>query len=79
MNFSDRPDSHSSNVMKFDSSELDNPTNKSLNIFVFAQSELTDFEKVVVQDFSNLDTFYKSIREARGKNLQNEDINKNTW
>jgi hypothetical protein len=70
MNSSDKMDSLSLNLMKFDSSELDNPSNKNLNVFVFDQKELNDFEKVVIQDFSNLETFYKSIREAREKNAE---------
>lgn len=51
--------------MKFDSVGFDNPTNKNLNIFVFSHNELSDFKKIAVNDFSDLETFYKSLREAK--------------
>lgn len=72
MNFSSKKESGKYDVVKFDSTDLDNPCNKSLNFYVIDQSELRLFEKVITQDFSNLETFYNSIKEAKERAI-NED------
>lgn len=73
MNFSNKKESGNHDVVKFDSTDLDNPSNKSLNFYVIDQSELITFEKVKTQDFSNLETFYNSIKEAKERTM-NEDF-----
>ena len=65
MSFSDKKDDQGTAL--FDSVELDSVADKSLSILIIHQHDLQTFEKVKTRDFSDLETFYSAIREAREK------------
>ena len=71
MNFSSKK-SGQGNAL-FDSVELNSDSEKSLNIFILSANELKSFEDVKIRDFSDLETFYNAIREAKER-ITNENI-----